>query len=317
MTGSFLDARRELEARDRLVDDKRTTAQRAIEEHVHDGDHVAIGGTAYSRTPTALVFALLRAPVSGLTVSRPLMCYEAELLLATATALRIMTSWVGIGLRWGLARVVREYVERGDAAYEEWSHLGIGLRYKAGAMGVPFLPTLTMLGSDLAIADSLATVRCPYTGTTLGAVPALNPDVALVHVHRADMYGNAQIDGYRHMDLDMARAARRVIVSAEEIVSPEEIARNPAATALPHFAVDAVVEQRHGAYPSECYGLYEPDLDHFDRYANEVKANGAEGARHYVERNVHAHRDFAGFLSTEVGDTVLEELARSAQGLMP
>lgn len=317
MTASFLDARLELERRDRIVTDKRTSAQRAIEEHVRDGDHVAIGGTAYSRTPTALVFALLRAGLGDLTLSRPLMCYEAELLLATGQASRIMTSWVGIGLRWGLARVVRDYVERGDAVYEEWSHLGIGLRYKAGAMGVPFLPTLTMLGSDLVTANALATVESPYTHTRVAAVPALNPDVALVHVHRADMHGNAQIDGYHHMDIDMARAARRVIVSAEKIVSPEELARDPAATVLPHFAVDAVVEQRYGAYPSECYRLYEPDLDHFERYADGVKANGVEGARHYVERNVRMRSDFSDFLRAEVGASVLEILAKSAEGLLP
>lgn len=317
MTVSFLDARLELERRERAVTDKRTTAQVAIDEHVRNGDHVAIGGTAYSRTPTALVFALLRSDLRGLTASRPLMCYEAELLMATGQASCIMTSWVAIGLRWGLARVVRTYVERGEAIYEEWSHLGIGLRYKAGAMGVPFLPTLTMLGSGLAAANTLATVESPYTHTMVAAVPALNPDVALVHVHRADMHGNAQIDGYHHMDVDMARAARRVIVSAEKIVSPEELAHDPAATVLPHFAVDAVVEEPYGAYPSECYGLYEPDLDHFERYANEVKEDGAEGARHYVERYVRRYPEFSDFLRAEVGANGLEDLAKSAEGLMP
>lgn len=317
MSASSLGTRLELEAHDRPVADKRMSAQAAVNAHVRDGHHVAIGGTAYSRTPTALVFALLRTQARELTISRPLMCYEGELLLATAHASRIMTSWVGVGLRWGLAGVVREYVEGGKAHYEEWSHLGIGLRYKAGAMGVPFLPTFTMLGSDLASADSLATLQCPYTDTTVAAVPALHPDVALIHVHRADMYGNAQIDGYRHMDVDMARAAKRVIVSAEEIVSPEDLAREPAATALPHFSVDAVVHAPYGAYPSECYGLYEPDLAHFESYSNEVKEKGAEGARQYVARNVLRYPEFSEFLRAEVGARALEDLAAAAERLMP
>lgn len=317
MTASFLDARSDLEATERPVADKRVPAQTAVERYVRDGDHVAIGGTAYSRTPTALVFALLRTQVHGLTVSRPLMCYEGELLLATGQASRIMTSWVGIGLQWGLARVVREYVERGGAVYEEWSHLAIGLRYKAGAMGVPFLPTLTMLGSDLAKADALETVVCPYTGTTLGAVPAVNPDVALIHVHRADPYGNVQVDGYRHMDVDMALAAKRVIVSAEKIVSPEELARDPGATMLPHFAVDAVVHVPFGAYPSECYGLYEPDLDHFERYMDEVKTSGSDGARHYVQRAVAPYAEFSEFLESEVGPSTLRQLSGAAEELLP
>src|SRR5215472_3271863 len=160
--------------------DKQMTAEAAT-AMVRDGDHVAIGGTLYSRTPMALVFALLRHRRRHLTVSRPLACYEIELFLATGALDRIVTSWVGIGLPWGLAPIFRHYVERGEARYDEWSHLAMGLRYKAGAMGVPFLPTLTMLGSDLAARLDLQAVTCPYTGERLAAVPALNPDVALIH----------------------------------------------------------------------------------------------------------------------------------------
>src|SRR6266566_1880397 len=184
---TVLAARAEREAAGRPVVDKRVTAEDAA-GLIRDGDHVAIGGTLYSRTPMALVFALLRQRRRHLTVSRPLACYD------------------------------------------EWSHLAMGLRYKAGAMGVPFLPSLTMLGSDLASTLGLQTVDCPYTGEQLAAVPALNPDVALIHAHRADMFGNVQVDGYRHMDADMAKAARTVIVSAERIVSPEEITAGPAQT---------------------------------------------------------------------------------------
>ena len=257
---------------------------------IRDGDHVAIGGTLYSRTPMALVFALLRQRRRHLTVSRPLACYEIELFLSTGALDRIVSSWVGIGLPWGLAPIFRHYVERGEVGYDEWSHLAMGLRYKAGAMGVPFLPSLTMLGSDLAARLDLQTVTCPYTGERLAAVPALNPDVALIHAHRADMFGNVQVDGYQHMDVDMARAARTVIVSAEQIVSPEEIAARPDRTMLPHFAVDAVVAAPHGAYPHECYGRYGPDLAHFDAYAAAAKQDGPAAGLRYVEQNVTRRR---------------------------
>ena len=122
-----------------------------------------------------------------------------------------MTSWVGIGLPWGISQVLRQLRRAGGlATYEEWSHLALGLRFKAGAMGVPFLPTLTMLGSDLAgLVGGPASSTCPFTGREVAAVPALNPDVALIHVHRADRFGNAQIDGYPHMDADMARGGPR------------------------------------------------------------------------------------------------------------
>ena len=289
-------ARAEREAGGRPVADKRMTAEAAT-ALIRDGDHVAIGGTLYSRTPMALVFALLRQRRRHLTVSRTLACYEIELLLATGALDRIVTSWVGIGLPWGLPPIFRHYTESGQVRYDEWSHLAMGLRYKAGAMGVPFLPSLTMLGSDLARTRDLQTVTCPYTGEQLAAVPALNPDVALIHAHRADMFGNVQVDGYRHMDTDMAKAARTVIVSAEELVSPEAIAARPDQTMLPHFAVDAVVVAPYGSYPHECYGRYGPDLEHFDAYASSVRADGPAAGLRYVEQNVDAHADFAAFLA--------------------
>jgi glutaconate CoA-transferase subunit A len=311
---TVLAARAEQEATGRPVVDKRMTAEDAV-RLIRDGDHVAIGGTLYSRTPMALVFALLRQRRRHLTVSRPLACYEIELFLSTGALDTIVTSWVGIGLPWGLAPVFRQFVERGEARYDEWSHLAMGLRYKAGAMGVPFLPSLTMLGSDLARALDLQTVDCPYTGEQLAAVPALNPDVALIHAHRADMFGNVQVDGYRHMDADIAKAARKVIVSAERIVSPEEIAARPDQTMLPHFAVDAVVAAPHGSYPHECYGLYGPDFEHFTAYAAAAKERGPAGALRYVEENVDGHADFAAFIAA-AGPERLAALAADAGELM-
>ena len=313
-TVTFREARTDLEERERPVRDKLTTAAEAM-RLVEDGHHIAIGGTLYSRTPMALLFELLRQGRRGLTLSRPLTCYEAELFLATGAAERITTSWMGIGLPWGLSQILRHYVENGLAVYEEWSHLALGLRYKAGAMGVPFLPTLTMLGSDLAQTNDVATVRCPYTGEQLLAVPALNPDVALIHVHRADRYGNAQVDGYRHMDVDMARAARRVVVSAEEIVEPEVIKTRPDTTMLPHFTVDAVVEAPYGSYPHECYGRYEADLEHFDAYVTAIRKDGLDAVRAYVDRHVRRHADFTGFLD-EVGKDRLRRQEAQAKELM-
>jgi glutaconate CoA-transferase subunit A len=261
----------------------------------------------------ALLFALLRAGRKDLTLSRPLACYEAELFLADGAARRIVTSWVGIGLRWGLSPIVRHFVEQGLADYEEWSHLAMGLRYKAGAMGVPFLPTFTMLGSDLAASQSLETVLCPYSGERLLAVPALNPDVALLHVHRADVYGNAQIDGYRHMDPDMARAARVVIVSTEHLVSEAEITAHAEGTVLPHFIVDAVVEAPFGAYPHECYGLYEADRAHFDEYVAALRSGGVEAARDYVRRNVMEVASFDDFIAGVGPDRLAAQTRRAAQ----
>jgi glutaconate CoA-transferase subunit A len=304
--------REEVERKPRAPADKRMPADAAV-RLVRDGDHVAVGGTLYSRTPMALLFALLRQGRGGLTLSRSLACYEAELFLVGGLADGIVTSWVGIGLPWGISRVVRELVEGKRATYEEWSHLALGLRYKAGAMGVPFLPTFTMLGSDLVGLLDTHELTCPFTGEKVLLVPALNPDVALLHVHRADRFGNAQIDGYTHMDADMAAAARTVIVSAEEVVDPDRTIERPDATVLPHFLVDAVVEAPMGAYPHECYGRYEADFAHFDEYAGAVRRDGVAAVSAYLDRHVHRHPDFAAFLASFGSGRLAAQRARAAE----
>ena len=316
MTASTVaSARQHLEGTARPVRDKTVPAAEAL-RLVRDGDHVAIGGTNYARTPMALIFELLRQGRKNLTLSRALSCYEIELFLASGMAERVVTSWVGIGHNWGLPQVLRHFVENGLATYEEWSHLGLTLRYKAGAMGVPFLPTMSMLGSDLPAGVQARTVQCPYTGQELLAVPSLNPDVALIHVHRSDVYGNAHIDGYSLSDVDVSRAAKRVIVSAEEIVETEVIRAAPEKTLIPHFAVDAVVEAPWGAYPHECYGRYEADPEHFAEYMDAVRVRGPEGAVAYIAGNVTAHSDFQGFLDT-VDPQRLQTLAAHAEEMMP
>lgn len=291
----FREARARIEKKDRPMVDKRVSVEEAV-RLVRDGDHVAIGGCLFSRTPMALVREIIRQGRKGLTLSRNLMCYEGELLIVAGCVEQIMTSWFGIGLPWGISRVLREYVQGGKVRYEEWSHLGMGLRYRAGAMGVPFLPTFSMLGSDLLRQGTARTMACPFTGETLCLVPAAFPDVAVLHAHRADRFGNVQIDGYRHMDADIAQAAATVLVTAEEIMGDEEARRSPDRTAIPFFLVDAVVEVPFGAYPHECYGLYEADFPHFDDYVAGINAKGMDGVRDYLQDYVYGSQTFEDYL---------------------
>src|SRR5579864_7862904 len=283
---TFAEARRRLEAKERPLRDKRMSGEDAA-ALVRDGAHIAIGGCLYSRTPMLLLREILRQRRRDLVLSRNLMCYESELFLAAGATREIVASWVGIGLPWGLSRIVREFVEGGQARFEEWSHLAIGLRYHAGAMGVPFLPTLSMLGSDLMRTTGAKTMTCPFTGEQVCLVPALFPDAALIHVHRADRFGNGQIDGYPHMDADIAAAAQTVVLSAEEIVEPDQIRRAADRTVIPFFAVDAVVEAPYGAYPHEMYGRYDVDLEHIDAYAKRVATDGVAGVRAYLDEYVY------------------------------
>ena len=312
--GDFVEARRRLEAKARPGGVKLTSLSEAA-GWVKNGDVVAIGGCCYSRTPLALLMEVLRQERGGLTLARNLMCYEGEWFIAAQAVETLVSSWFGIGLPWGLSRVFRQAVEGGQVRFEEWSHLALGLRFRAGAMGVPFLPTLSMLGSDLIGVGSAKTMAGPFTGETVARVPALFPDVAVLHVHRADRLGNCQIDGYPHMDVDIALASTTVLVTAEEKVSEEQIRSQPDRTMIPGFAVDAVVEVPYGAFPHECYGLYEADFEHFDKYVSEGSSQGADGVREYLDRYVYNTPDHKDYLSL-FGAGTLERKAQDARQLV-
>ena len=221
---------------------------------------------------------------------------------------KIVTSWMGIGLPWGLSKIHREYVESGRVPMEEWSHLALGLRFRAAAMGVSFLPSLTMMGSSLVDVGGSKIIDCPYTGEKLLAVPALFPDVALLHVHRADRFGNCQIDGYPHMDADIARAAATVLVTTEELMTDDETRRHPDRTVIPGFLVDALVHVPFGAFPHECYGLYEADFDHFGDYTSSIDARGPEAAvADYLARYVYAPSAWDDYLDLFGGERLAKQ----------
>jgi glutaconate CoA-transferase, subunit A len=273
-----------------------------------------VGGCLFSRTPMALVREILRQRRTGLTLSRNLMCTEGEFLMVTGGVERVVTAWMSIGLPWGVSKILRHYVESGKVALEEWSHLALGLRFRAAAMGVPFLPALTMLGSDLMGVGGMKTIQDPYTGETLAAVPALFPDVGIVHVHRADRFGNCQIDGYPHMDADIARAASTVLVTTEEIISDEDTRRYPDRTVIPGFAVDALVHAPFGSFPHECYALYEADYDHFGDYTAAIDARGPAAVADYLDRYVFQPATFVDYLDL-FGGARLAEQQRKAREL--
>ncbi len=248
--------RAETLARDRGLREKVMSLEAAA-RLVPDGSHVGIGGCTMSRTPIAMIWALIRARKQDLVVSRSITSTEGDLLFASGASKHIITSWFTQGIVWGVSKVMRHYTENKLARFEEWSHMSIGLRYRAGAMGIPFMPSRSMIGSDVGrrVGDELKTMTCPFTREEIVLLPALNPDVALIHVQRCDAYGNAQLDGLQFMDIDMAMAATRVILTTERIVSNDQIRRTPDLTRIPFFTVEAVVEAPIGCAPHEGYGL--------------------------------------------------------------
>src|SRR3954467_12587064 len=289
---TYLELRQELLRRDRSLRDKVVSLEEAA-SFVRDGDSVGIGGSTMSRTPMGMIWALIRAGRKGLTCSRSIVSSDGDLLLASGACNHIVTSWFSQGILWGVSKVMRHHVETGKARYDEWSHMAMGMRFRAGAMGVPFMPIRSMLGSDVRSQRPEAIeMDCPFTGEKLLLVPALNPDVALIHVQRCDAYGNAQIDWWQFMDVDLAIAANKVILTTESIVSNDQIRRAPDRTRIPFFAVDAVVELPFGCAPHECYGVYEPMMKHMENYVALVNKDPVGGMKEYLDHYVYGPKSW-------------------------
>ena len=288
MVRSYQQLREIAEKKDRGLREKVMSLPEAI-GLIRDGDHVASGGCHYSRTPMAAVWEIIRQKKKNLVYSRSITSTEGDLLLVSGVSRHILTSWFSPGVTWGVSRVMRHYTQQKLAVYEEWSHMALGLRYRAGAMGIPFIPARTLMGSDLfPRLPDLKEMECPFTGEKLALLPALNPDVAILHTQRCDPYGNVQAEGLPFMDEDIAMAADRVIVTTERIISNDQVRRAPDRTTIPFFCVDAVVEVPYGCLPHECYGCYEPDFAHMDYYVKLMMGKGPEGVKEYLEQYVYA-----------------------------
>lgn len=306
---SYLRLRDNLSKRDRSLREKVVSLEEAV-SFVRDGMDVAIGGSTMSRTPMAMIWAIIRQRLQNLSCSRCIVSTDGDLLFGSGVSDHIITSWFAQGILWGLSKVMRHHVENGSKRYDEWSHMAMGMRFRAGGMGVPFLPSRSMLGSDVMWQrPETKQIDCPFTGEKLLLVPALNPDVAIIHVQRCDSYGNAQIDGLQFMDIDLALAANSVILTTERIISNDQIRRAPDQTKIPFFCVDAVVEVPYGSAPHECYGLYEPMMKHLEAYVAQVNADPVGGMRDYLERYFYSPKSWNDYLAL-VG---VEELLEASQ----
>lgn len=232
--------------------------QAAIAEHVHDGDCVYAAGFTHL-IPFAAGHEIIRQRKRELTLARATPDILYDQMVAAGCARKVIFSYSGNpGV--GSLRVVRTEIEAGRLDYEEYSHFAMITRLTAGAAGLPFLPMKSVGTLDLAHANPhYKTVTCPYTGETLNTVPALNPDVAIVHVQRADIHGNSHIWGIIGEQKEAAFASKRVIVTAEEIVDEGVIRSDPNRTAIPSLVVTAVCHVPGAAHPSYTQGYYDRD----------------------------------------------------------
>lgn len=304
-----VDAAREyFRAKPRRMESKVTSVSDAVRRLVPDGSYIGVGGFGTNRIPTAVLHELLRQGRRGLGLSGHTATHDFQILAAGEALDRVDVAYVvGLEAR-GLSRSGRRLFESGRLQVTEWTNAALAWRYQAAAMGVPFLPARVMLGTDTMARSAAKEVVCPFTGIRMAAVPALYPDVAIIHVHRADVYGNCQIDGIAVSDPDLARAAKRLIITCERLVPAEEIRRHPTRTAIPYFLVDAVCEVPHGSYPGNMPYEYFSDEDHLRGWLEAEE--DPECLRAFLAKYIYGTPDFEAYLELCGGAARLRELRR-------
>src|SRR4029077_9414953 len=223
---------------------KRRSLAEAIAEHVHDGDAVALGLALESGIPFAAVHEIIRQRRKDLTLIGPISDMAFDQLIAAVTVAKVIAAWVG-NVAGGSGYGFRRAYEQGQPrriAMEDHSNFTVGLALQAAAMGLPYLPTFTGLGGDIVRGHPrIRPIEDPFGGSGLLAVGAIKPDVAIIHVQRADASGNAHLWGNLGLTVEAAYAARRTIVVCEEIVPDDVIRSDPNRTMIPGFLVTAVV----------------------------------------------------------------------------
>ncbi len=301
-----------LEHKSRELKDKRVTVAEAVARFVHDEDYIAIGGFGHIRTPMALIYEIIRQRKRNLAVAGKTAVHDLDVLIGAGCVAKVEAAYsFGHELR-GLSPAGRRKVESGQCeVVAEISNGGYQWRFLAGMMGIPFIPSRNMLGTDTFKHSACKTARDPWSGKPVCLIPASYPDVAMFHVPRCDQYGNAQIDGIVVEDFELARAARRVIVTAEEIVDDEVIRAQPWHTVIPFYVVDAVCEVPYGAHPAQMPYLYFFDEEHIGEWLRVSRT--AEGAQAYFDKYVYGARDFEDYLELVGGVRKLNYLRRVEQ----
>jgi len=265
----------------------------AIERLVPDGSAVTLGTSLETMIPFAAGHELIRQQKKELTLIGPISDILFDQIIGAGCVRKVRAAWVGNVIT-GSGYNFRRAVEARQLAIEDHSNLTLAMALKAGAMGVPFMPCRTALGSGLYQTNAgLKTVACPFSGATLTAVGAITPDVAIVHVQRADIYGNAHAWGNLGVSREACLAAHRIILTAEEIVAPDVIRSDPNRVITPGFKVDAVVHWPWGAHPSPVPGHYNRDHQMFIDYQDQSRTPEAfaQWRRAWVE-GIQTSKDY-------------------------
>jgi glutaconate CoA-transferase subunit A len=282
--------------------DKVRSLHDAVAADVQDYDSIAMGCALESLIPFAASYEIIRQKKRNLTLIGPISDMQFDQLIGAGCVKKIIASWVG-NVAAGLGHNYRRAAEAGipqAIEIEDHSNFTIGLGLQAGAWGLPFLPSRTVKGSDFRSGDQFAFIRCPFTDEELLAVRAIRPDVAILHVQRADTHGNAQAWGNFGVMREAALAAKKVILTCEEIVDHEVILSDPNRNVIPGFVVSSVVHEPFGSHPSPTQGYARRDDNFYFEYHKATRLR--EGYVQWLEKwvlQVKDHREFLDLLGKE------------------
>ena len=275
------------------------SARDAVSRYVADGDYLAYDCNYTQRGPSTLMREIIRQQKRDLWLCGKFAYVDVGLLTGAGCV-----SKADCGFFWPGATIDRAVAD-GRLKVYEYSNVVMTLRLQAGAMGLPFLPVRSFGGTDGFTYSGAKLVEDPFTGMPITLVPALNPDVAIIHVQQADQYGNARVFGTGIAHEECALASKKVIISAEEIIDTDEIRRDPGRTSIPYYAVDAVVHAPFGAWPGNCGGYYGSDtpavLETFGAMARDTVAD-------YVAKYITPFADDAEMFEKLIGAERLEKL---------
>lgn len=296
--------------------DKRATLQEAVARGVKEGDYIVFGGMGSVRNPIAAVHEIIRQKTGNLTIGTKGSQHDWQLLAAAGNITKAEVSYGFADEVRGLSLPTRRAVESGRLkVLSETTNAGFQWRFTAAMKGLSFYPTRSSLGTDTLHYSGSKTITDPFTNEKVELLPACYPDVAVIHVHRADQYGNCQIDGNVTEDIELAHAAKFVLVTAEEIVHDEVFSSRPDLTKIPYFVVDAVVEVPYGSHPNQVPSLYSFDEDHWQIWLDASISD--EGVETYLQEYVYGSYDHYEYLEKIGGVRVLKQLEKIEKKLAP
>ena len=294
--------------------DKRITLD-DLASHVRDGAVVAVGGGLSSREPMALLRAILRRGVKGLTVVGSAHGMDIDLLSAGGALARSSESYVGFEQDFGLAPNYRRGLESGAIKIDDSCCYTLVQQLRAAIQGLPFMPIRSVRGTSFpSLHDEYKLMVCPFTGEELLLVPAIEPDIALIHAQYGDAKGNLVIQGPPVADILFAKASRVVLATVEEIV-PTERLNELGGVSIPYFYVTALSETRMGAHPTACYPFYSYDRPHTALYYETARKGADAFLDEYLSVFVHGARSHDEYLTRIGGETTRARLSSWRDGI--